>query len=206
VEDIAPVALTLEQAQTVALGPFNPFIITPEWLDRTSILSTGEAEIRFKVIGEGAAFEFSDVSWEVNLGRLVVSSRKEDCGEIVAKVLEQLHHTPVHAIGNNFHFTSSTEEWGNSPLPTLGQKSRSDLVQIASFEQARWVGIFHRDGVRVEITLISGDDILAALINHHRETDPREYQKATAAARQFTHDREISEQILGLLLSQEVKK
>ncbi len=195
-------ALTLELAQAVALGPFNPYIITPEWLARTGILPAGEAETRFKDIGEGTAFEFQRVSWEVDLRRLVVSSLEKDCGDLVAKVLDQLRHTPVRAVGNNFHFACTLDEWGTSPLPSLGK----NLAEVATFEQTRWAGVIRREGVRIEVTVVSGDDSLAVLINHRRETDVRDFQIAIAAAKQFAHDRQISEQLLGSLLSQEVKK
>src|SRR5262249_33900022 len=112
----------------------------------------------------------------------------------------------VRAVGNNFQFTGASSDWGTSPLPTLGRKSSSELGQTAPFEQTRWSGVFHREGVRVEITVVSGDDVHAVLINHHRDTDPSDYQQAVAAAKQFAHDREVSEHLLRSLLSQEVKK
>jgi hypothetical protein len=200
------VALNLDLAQTVALGPFNPYIITPEWLARTEIQPGGEAEFRVKVIGEGTAFQIQQVGWEVDLRRLVVSSLEKDCGDLVAKVLRELRHTPVRAVGNNFHFTGGVEDWGQSPLPTLGQKTKTELGDVTSFDQARWAGMFHRGGARIEVTVVAGDEQFAVLFNHHRQTDPRDVEKAMAAAQQFRHDKEVSEQLLRSLLSQEIKR
>ncbi len=197
-------ALTLELAQTVALGPFNPFIITPEWLVRTEILPR-DGEIRFGLVSEGAGFEFLGVRWEIDLSRLVVSSTKYDCGDLVAKVLDQLLHTPVRGVGNNFQFTCDPDSWGQGPLPTLGGKSQVELAKLVPLEQTRWSGVFRREDVRIDVTLVSGNEILTVLINHHRDTDPRNYKTAIAAARQFVHDRKVSEELLRSLLSQEVK-
>jgi hypothetical protein len=200
------VALTLELAQTVALGPFNPYIITPEWLARTGILPAGEAEIRFKVIGEGAAFEFQGVGWEVDLRRLVVSSLEHDCGDLVAQVLNELHHTPVRAIGHNFHYSCSLPDWGDEPLPTLGGRTRADLSGVASLEQVRWTGMLRSEGARVEVTCVQGEEQVVVLVNHHRETDPRSRESVMLAAKHFRRDQESSEKLLRSLFNQGVKR
>lgn len=195
-------ALTLELAQTVAVGPFNPHIITPEWLVKWNVVPDQEAEFRLGVLADGAAFRFGKVEWQVDDRRLMVSTPTftDDCGALVAKVLDLLPHTPVRAVGHNFHFLcKSRQEWGNSPLPALGEK---DLGEVPQLEQSRWTGIFRHDGVRVELTVVDAEDGVVVLLNHHRVTN--NIDDAKAAAQQFRQDCEVSLGLLRDLLNQEI--
>ena len=196
-------ALTLELAQTVAVGPFNSHIITPEWLVRCNVLPEQEIQIRFGTIGDGTAFRFGKIEWQVNSRRLMVSTSTltEDCGDLVAKVLELLPHTPVRAVGHNFHFLcNSREEWRSSPVPALGTKEFGDFTDLV---QSRWTGIFQKSGVRIELTIGYADDGVVVLLNHHRITNTIE--EAQEAARQFRRDLDVSRAYLGDLLKQELR-
>src|SRR3954465_5160936 len=113
----------LEQAQTVAIGAFNPYVITPAWLVKYSICTRDEeVNVRMVPLGEGAAFEFGPIQWQIDGQRLSVSSadRNVDCGNLVSRVLDLLPHTPVQAMGHNFQFTATKEEWGGRSEPRLG--------------------------------------------------------------------------------------
>src|SRR5262249_37537647 len=166
----------------------------------------GEVGINFKVLGDGAAFRMQRVNWEVDLRRLVASSLHDDCGDLVAKVLEQLPHTPVRAVGHNFHYTGSDQDWGDSPIPALRWNAKKTPEEPMEFEQVRWTGTFRRNGTKVEVVVVADEEQFAVLFNNHRETDPRNAQSAILAAREFQRDREASEGLLRTLLSQEVKR
>lgn len=168
-------ALTLELAQTVAIGAFNPSIITPDWLVRFGVYpKEGEYGVRLVPLDGGVAFDFEvesgSVQWQVDLQRLSVSTSDPgfDCGQAISRVLKLLPHTPVQAIGHNFHFSMSREEWEDRPAPMLGH------VGLASFpdaEQVRWGGVFRLEGVRAEVSLIQESEAVAILFNHHRAID-----------------------------------
>jgi hypothetical protein len=200
------VALKIELAQTVALGPFNPYIISPPWLAKMKLLPEGEANILLKLFGEGGSFSFQDTEWEVSQRRLVISSLSQDCGELLAGVLERLPHTPVHAVGHNFHYSGSAADWGGSPSPLLGGKGRRELGEISPVEQTRWAGLFLRRDARVEVTVAQAEEQVTVLINYHRQTKPDDINAAIAAARTFQDDRGDASELLRRLVGQEVRK
>lgn len=195
-------AVSRELVQTVAVGPFNPHIITPEWLVRYKVLPDQEVQLRLGALIDGVAFRFKRTEWQVDSRRLLVASTTEadDCGELVAKVLELLPHTPVKAVGHNFHFLcSNRESWKDSPLPLLGKKGFGDLSQL---EQSRWTGIFEKAPVRIEMTVGHAEDGLVVLFNHHRNT--KNIEEAKAATRHFRHDFDVSRAMLRDMLGQEI--
>ena len=188
-------ALTLELAQTVAIGAFNPYVITPEWLVRFGICTQAEGEeinIRLVAIGDGAAFRFGTVDWQVDNQRLSVSTgaRDFDCGRAVARVLELLPHTPVQAVGNNFHFSATKEDWAARPSPTLG---RLHLDDIEGAEQVRWAGVLRRGDAKIEATLAYEQDAVAILFNHHRTMNLEMVRRATRAEEQVAEARSAAE-------------
>ncbi len=195
-------ALTLELAQTVAVGPFNPHIITPGWLVRWNVLPDQEVNIRMAAVTDGAAFRFGRLEWQVDPRRLMVSSQTmdDDCGHYVSEVLRLLPHTPVRAVGHNFHFGGSLEDWGERPLPVLGQRSFEGLDQA---EEVRWMGVFRRGDVRIEMTLGRSPSTVVVLFNFHRNTEPHNIEQAQAAAQLFRQDYEASRTMLRDLLGQE---
>jgi hypothetical protein len=196
------VALNLEKAQTLAIGPFNPHIINPEWLVKEGLCEDEEVEIRFYPLHQGLGFSFKDLQWQVEFRLLLVESRSENCGELVAQVIEKLPHTPVQAVGNNFHYAGSRDQWGDSPLPMLGNTTRETLREIGEIEQTRWTGVFIIDGIRVEVTLAYEDPGIVVLFNFHRKTQSAD--EAKVAARRFEHDRRTSLELLGRLFHQGV--
>jgi hypothetical protein len=210
----------LELAQTVAIGAFNPYVVTPDWLVRFKVLpEKGECSVRLAPLGGGAAFEFdfgsARIQCQVDNQKLSVSSsdRSVNCGKTVSQVLDLLPHTPVQAIGHNFHFTASKEEWGGRPAPTLGVKKFADFEEA---EQVRWVGAFRRGEIRIETTLAYEADAVAILFNHHRtmnlelarkaETAQEQIAQAREAAEQFHEDFEVSRELLWSLFEMELPR
>jgi hypothetical protein len=198
------VALKLELAQTVALGPFNPYIISPLWLVKVGLLPGGQVNVLMKVFGEGGSFLFHGIEWEVSQQRLVISSLSMDCGELLAKILDLLPHTPVQGVGHNFHFVCGISEWGSSPCPQLGSMERKDLGEISPIEQTRWAGLFLRRDARVEVTVAQTEERMMVLMNYHRGTNPYDFRNAVAAARTFQDDRNDAAELLRRLAGQEV--
>jgi hypothetical protein len=200
------VRVTLEQAQTVAVGAFNPYVITPGWLVKYRLCARDEeVNVRMVPLGEGAAFVFGPVQWQVNGQRLSVSSadRNVDCGNLVSQVLSFLPHTPVQAMGHNFQFTGTKAEWGDRPEPRLGTKGLEDLEGA---EQVRWSSVFRRDDARLEVTLAHEQGLVAVLFNFHRNmnleianaapTPEEQIAQARDAAAYFRADFDHSKEML----------
>jgi hypothetical protein len=186
------VPTTLEQAETVAIGAFNPYIITPGWLVKYGIRERDEElSVRMVPLGEGASFQLGDVRWRVDGQRLSVSTadRDVDCGRFVSEVLSLLPHTPVLAIGHNFQFTATRSEWGDRPEPRLGQKRLEDFEGA---EQVRWSSVFRAGDARVEVTLAHEPGLVAVLFNFHRGMNLELAGAATTPDGQIAQAREAA--------------
>ena len=213
-ETSSTVPATLDQAQTVAIGAFNPYVITPGWLVKYKVCSRDdELNVRMVSLGEGAAFGFGKVQWQVDGQRLSVSTtdRSEDCGELVSKVLKFLPHTPIQAMGHNFQFTATRAEWGDRPGPQLGHRRLEDLEGA---EQVRWRGVFQAGDARLEVTLAHEPELVAVFFNFHRNmnldiaivapTPEGQIAEAREAAMRFRSDFERSRELLRSLFDLEI--
>jgi hypothetical protein len=185
--------VTLELAQTVAIGAFNPYVITPAWLVKYAVCARDEeVNVRMLPLGEGAAFVFGPVEWQVDGQRLSVSSANPaiDSGHQVSQVLELLPHTPVRAVGHNFHFTAPKAAWEARPSPKLGDLR---MEQLEGAEQVRWSGIFRWNDARLEVTLAYESDLVAVLFNYHRNMDLERAAAAPTPPEQIAQAREAAE-------------
>jgi hypothetical protein len=196
------VPLNLEAAQTLARGPFNPYIIKPEWLVSNRVCEDDEVEIRFSPLSQGVAFSLKEVKWEIDFRHLSVESLKSNCGELVAQVIDLLPHTPIRAIANNFNYACSKEEWGSSPLPMLGKSAAGPFSGLGQVEQTRWVCVSKVDGVKVDVTVADDESGVAVLFNFSRET--KDAEESRAAAMRFEQDKQWSAALLRQLVAQEV--
>ena len=195
-------ALNLESAQTLALGHFNPHIITPVWLVKNKLCDDGKVSFRIIPQTQGGSFQFKDVQWLIDFQSLLIASPKENCGALTAKVLKKLSHTPVRAIGNNFHYACASDQWGDSPVPMLGNRGWDDLGDVGKVDQMRWAGVFFREKVRTEVTLARSETGFAVMFNFHRDT--KQTNEARVAAECFEEDRELSGKMLKTLFNQGV--
>ena len=194
--------LSLDKANTVARGHFNPHIIHPLWLAQQEVWDQLDTEVAFGALTRGLAFRGKDIEWEVDFDHLIVSSLVHDCGAIVGRVLTKLPHTPIRAIGNNFTYGASLEEWDPDFVPTLGGRGPSEFEQIGNPDQVRWSGTFTRQDSQVEVSVAYGLGGVAVLFNHHRPISTPE--QAVAAANEFSRDKAASEHLLRNLFAQEV--
>lgn len=206
--------VTLELAQTVAIGAFNPYVITPAWLVKYEICTRDEeVNVRMVPLGEGASFIFGTVEWQVDSQKLSVSSPTQslDCGNLVSLVLDLLPHTPVRAVGHNFHFTAPKAEWQDRPSPRLGERG---MEELDGAEQVRWSGAFRRNDARLEVTLAFEVELVAILFNYHRNIDlemaseapnpQSQIAQARQAAKEFQTDFRHSRGLLKSLFKMEM--
>lgn len=187
-------------------GHFNPYIITPEWLLRSSIISTKDkVDAVFRALAHGVAFRIDRFQWEVDFDHLSISTQgTENCGALAEQLLKALPHTPVRAVGHNFEYACSLEEWGNGPMPMLGQLGPGALRDVGDEYQVRWTGVFSRRGTRLEMTVAHGLGGAAVLFNFQRSIESTHAEDAAQAAGQFAADSAASKELIDSLLKSKV--
>jgi len=203
-------SLKLTQVDTVVAGQFNPHIINPVWLVKQEIVE-GEEEAKYRGtvdISERETrfgFEVGGYRWQVSNYRLVVrSSSCEDPGPVVRRVLEDLPHTPIHAVGHNFKYESPLSEW-NAGLPQLGALSAERFRERFELRQAEWgVSLGCDGGVTLKVNVSVDESSAAISFNFHREAGSAEV--ASKHTEQFEADLDFSRSFLDDLLSQEESK
>ena len=192
--------VALDLAQIVVLGGFNPLIIRPDWLVEQEICR--EDDYRGYDFPDGEAgegvFVFADLQWEVDYDKVVLSRRDGDSGglaEPIKQILAKLPHTPVDAVGHNFHYSQPAEGW-DGPGPQLGGLSdpSADGVKPA---QTRWFAEYDFPGVRVATSCIRAKDegLIVWLFNHQRDCE-QGTRSALEAVGRFEDDLDLTERLL----------
>jgi len=200
---------------TVVLGRFNPHIITPPWLAKESIIAEQKAvEAEIAVGDREIAFRFKtgDLKWQVDYNRLIISTEKindTDTASIAAKVVEILHHTPIAAIGNNFHYRCSLSEW-KGRLPKLDDVGFDQLKEYGEVQSVVWkASVSQTDDVTVnaEVSLEPNESLslmLTVNVNCHRKVQCA--ADLIAAAQLFNEDRNVSVKFLESLLREKAEQ
>ncbi len=198
-------ATELVTQSCVVAGSMNPGIIHPEWLRKENILTGEEAwELEFVELGAPTpAFRDSKLMWQCRYDRMIVTSLKDaDAGESVALVLEKLSHTPITAVGNNFHFKLSRaedrtrlfKEMLSQPFESLASRKLPPISSTATFQ----IG---RNDALLNLTLESSKaDVHTLVFNYHRPANSA--ANATGAARQWKNDRSDAHEVLSIFLDQ----
>ncbi len=195
--------IVLDLAQTVAVGAFNPHIVEPRWLIKQKI----RREVDFLGIDfmpgtdeDEEVFRFGNEEWQVDYTRLAVTTRDFDASkkavQAITKVLEKLPHTPVKAVGHNFHFSCTLAEWEGYPVPQLGEVG-SPGIGGHHLVQNRWSGIYEiaKSRVEVSVDVAAGQEIVVFLFNHERRTEPGDCDAALEALRTLSDDIKLTKRI-----------
>ena len=168
----------------VVIGEFNAAIIKPAWLVKQKIFGDGPVEVRLRENPGAHLFKFHDLEWLVGHDRLVIRSLPHvtvDVGAKVARILLDLPHTPVTAIGHNFQFESATVETALDAR--LGERIAKDIALTVGegLRQATWQAVVST-GDRTTLTLRIVTEKAKQLIdlNFHSEAVSAE-EAATAA-------------------------
>lgn len=195
-------SLALNHADILVKGHFNPYIITPEWLVRWQIISAErDVGVVFGALTHGVTFRADSFQWEVDFDHLSIASDKgDDCGALANKVLATLPHTPVRAVGHNFHYACSFEEWSGGLLPMLGGHAPGSFGDIGEEHQVRWTGTFSRQEARLEITVACGLGGVAVLFNFQRAIESAGADDAGRAAAGFLDDLAATKELMNTLL------
>lgn len=181
--------VTVENANIVLVGNFNPYIISPEWLSEEGVWSCDEIHFALGAIKrDGVQFRGGGVQWFVSSERMEIASQEADCGALAERVLERLPHTPMLAVGDNFGIQC------DAIAAASVFESISKLLPDLSTETTRWVATMHDNGVRIEVTFVNGSEGTSAAVNFHRIT--RSAAKAREAVRNFSSDKERALQLI----------
>jgi hypothetical protein len=193
----------------VVVGSLNPQILTPQWVAKYVFDENLAVEQPVSVpdLQRGglvpflAPFKLEDrgISWQPALNRVQVFATADgaDAGEVVAKILEELPHTPVQAVGSNFDF-----EIGGELAAGLGKLCRPDLASALADDR------FSLLGVLAVIKMATADAVLSIAFdpterppnlrfNFHR--DVATTTDAAIAARHWKDDRQEADRLFGLI-------
>lgn len=188
--------VTLDSANIVFIGHFNPFLISPEWLSKQGIWNPGEVQL---VLGglkqDSVRFLGDGVEWMLSANQMMISSAEADCGQLAAQILERLPHTPVVATGANFVFQDAGL---TADHPVFAKVRELFPVGYRSPDLFKWSIVMHEDHVRIEVTFICGEQGASFSVNRHRKTETTE--AALKAVSQFRSDNEYAANLVNQLL------
>ncbi|RMI13984.1 MAG: hypothetical protein D6681_05520 [Calditrichaeota bacterium] len=202
--------MELQKTAIVALGQFNPAILTPPWMFQQNLIEKTEATTEHPV-GLGVQFarhKAGEFSWIVGYDRLAMEHVGPKAGEettaaaLVRRILKLLPHTPVHAIGNNFAFSGFryiqlqadvAERPLNLTLDANGYRL-SEFIHTVTTEDPR--------GIQVQIRIEGSPDstIRQVLFNFHRNV--RSIDDADAALKSASEDLEAARKMMKALMEE----
>jgi hypothetical protein len=182
--------MDLKTSDIVVIGAFNPAIISPEWLIDQGI-TTAPAEptsIDLELgLRNDIVFTLDECRWRVSPDRLVLEPLS--AANPVAKiksVVEKLPHTPVRAVGLNFHFHCPAAAWKGGQ-PRLGSLAADSLTLGGKVQHRAWTtGVAFEDGSHLNLTVRTTDAQTLADFNFHRLATKTD--KVLAALDKFDHD------------------
>ena len=165
---------TINEMNCVAVGSWNPVIVTPLWLQQNKVVTDLPDAMSFFVHGTGRKlrFELGGASWHIDEDRLQIATTKPgvDCGALASRILRLLVHTPVSAYGTNFAFTCPRAEWpANVPfaLESVPVRVGDTEHRVSNFGASGTVGLGSRKNIQIAITVPDAKNVLLAL-NVHR--------------------------------------
>ncbi len=167
-------SVRLQSNDVIVLGAWNPAIVQPDWLSERKVVESSTPEsLSANPLTKGFFFKMDNVNWIIDEQRLQIwGAGGTDTGVFAARVLSLLSHTPVQAIGTNFHFQTGVGEWPSTRLPKLGDWTLETSPTKLQFKQFTWVGTRKMGSdTSCQITLTHAEDALSLNVNLHRDAD-----------------------------------
>lgn len=192
----------------VIAGRFNPHIITPSWLIRTELAKESEPKVQlgFDPQSHSPSFriQVDRVTWSTSDSRLELSAKFSDVDLSVpaTAILKLLPHTPIQAVGHNFHFKWKIAEWSGR-IPQLGEVNFEGLRQFGEPVNTTWTSGFRVDkNLVVQLQLVHSENSVEVHTNFHR--DASNCEAGLKAVENFPHDfdrtKELIQKITGMVV------
>lgn len=193
-----------ESGTCVLVGAINRAILRPEWLVKCSLVQGGETQTEFMLTPGPILYRYTigGFRWTIDSGKLVVEGISEvaDPGEMVARVIDTLKHTPVRAVGNNFRFVPDAEAGQRLHDRARSRLSRDLSERYVSGDVSTTVFVAPHEDSTINVTFESnGATIVGVLANFHR--DVADADQAAQAARRWQSDRDAASRLLEHLRS-----
>ena len=197
-------------SNVVVVGAWNPAIISPPWLSNNKVVEELpkelQVELGLKPSGRIIKFELGGVQWKVTEDKLEIHGKgqEKDCGVFAARVLLLLPHTPIGAIGSNFVFESTLEEWPDPVKPYLGKLRLGAEAGHSNFRQVQWSGAGQQDEhTRLSIVVAARlNQGVQVTVNFHRNV--QSVTEAVSFAGLWAQDRDTAAETLKELFEVEV--
>ncbi|MBN2476069.1 MAG: hypothetical protein JXB62_15770 [Pirellulales bacterium] len=198
--------IALQSFDVVVVGRFNPYIVTPQWLHKEGMCQSESAEVAIGWSPSGpSVFSFSldDFRWQVSDSRLMVSANTAglDPAERVARVVEKLPHTPVSALGHNFHYRSEIGKWEGG-LPKIGELDGQGIEQFGKLRQLSWSCALELHDLVFNMTLERREGSIEINTNLHREVS--EIEQVMEMAEGFGGDLALSHRLIQSITKERV--
>ncbi len=197
----------LQKLDVVVVGRFNPHIITPAWLADQGVCARADAEMLFgfDVQGRQGIFRFSvdGHQWNVTDTRLIISSSDPDehAASKAAAVILKLPHTPISAVGHNFHYECDRQHWKGAQ-PQLGDIDFEKLQNHGTAQSVSWTCTIEQSGGLVcKLTFNETRDAIDVHSNLHR--DVKNADEALQICKLFRTDLELSNKLVNTLAGEE---
>lgn len=188
--------VTLQSANIVFSGHFNPYLISPEWLRSQKIWTPDEVQVVVRGLqNDSVRFKGNGVEWMLSFERLVIASTSTNCATLASSILELLPHTPVFSTGANFVFQDA--EIGLAH-PVFSRFREIIPHEFDVPELFKWSFLFHEEDARVEVIFVGGEQGGTFSVNRHRKTEST--TEARIAVEKFPEDLSRSQRLVEKLL------
>lgn len=162
------VSTTPQRSNLILRGHFNPYIFSPEWLISIGLIQQdAEINLNLGALGDGVKFECDGTVWRIepNVFTVDTSASANDLGQIGQRILNELCHTPITAVGFNFQYKLETNvEW---LIPSIGNMPVNSIEGFPPVVLSKWGVVFHDEKTRVELSVSTGDQGVVAVFNFH---------------------------------------
>ena len=188
--------VTLQSANIVFSGHFNPYLISPDLLRRQGIWTPDEVHVIVSGLRQDSVrFKGSGVEWMLSFERMVIASTSADCSILASSILDLLPHTPVFSTAANFVFQD--QDIGLShPVFARFRELIPSVVDVP--ELFKWSFLFHENNTRVEVVFVGGEQGGTFSVNRHRKTESA--SEARDAVSHFPEDLSRSEALVKNLI------
>lgn len=208
--------MQLVSSEIVMIGAFNPRIIEPEWLRRVGVVTGDSTEceistqVRFPTLLTGQPhpliFSLGGFEWMVGYERLIVRSQSDQSpGSALLSLLEALPHTPIDAVGNNFHFECAGASWHGFDIDLATQRIQSAIdgaTKLTSLTLVRQLASDCQLKLDFEKHVVDEDFKVLLRSNFHRQVAG--INEAKIAVDSFETDLSFIRHVVGALAAGEL--